>query len=184
MALNTLYFVLAQTTLPTEEPVMSPMQFILHTNVINFLLVAFFLVWIIRKFHIFSVISDRQNEIARKIKLAEEEKLRAEMTLEATKKKIRRSDQEAEKIAKDAQEVAVSLAGRIRKEADIESEDMKIRAKRILEVEKAMASSEVTKNISYAAFAIAEEHVKKSIDDRLQQKYMEEFIDSLDNLKV
>ena len=81
-------------------------------------------------------------------------------------------------------EVATSLANRIHKEASIESDEMDKRARRILEIEKEMASSEVINNISNAAFVIAEEHIKKSIDDRLQQKYMEEFINSLDNLKV
>lgn len=181
--MHNVYFVLAQAA-PSGEPTMTPLQFILHTNIINFMLVFILLVWLIRKFNLFSVFSERQNEIARKIKLAEEEKLRAEMDLDATRKKIRKSDQEVDKIVKDAHQVASSLAARIRKEGDIESEEMSKRAQRILEVEKEMASSEVTKNISNAAFTIAEEHIKKSIDERLHQKYMEDFINDIDSLNV
>ena len=47
-----------------------------------------------------------------------------------------------------------------------------------------MASNRVVEEVTNAAFIIAEQHIKEAVDDRLHQKYINEFIENLDNVKV
>lgn len=183
MNFNNLYLVLAQGE-PVSETAVNPYALIYHSNVLNFILVIVFLVWIARKTHIFSAITEKQNAINKKLTNAENEKKRAELELNDTKKLVANLDQEEKKIIKEAKEIASSLSDRINIETNIESEEIHKKAQKIIETEKIMASSEVMQDVSRAAFIIAEEHIKQAIDDRLHKKYIDEFIDDLDNLKV
>lgn len=177
------YLAMAQVE-PVTETVETPLNVIYHSNILNFMLVIFFLVWISRKTQVFSAISEKRNAIIQRIKNAELEKISAEAELEETKKQVANSEQEVHSIVKEAGEIAESLSARIRKEAGIESEELHKKAERIVEAEKEMAANEVMQDISRAAFVVAEEHIKQAIDERLHKKYIDEFIDNLDNLKV
>lgn len=181
MIFSSIYLVMAEAEPITMHAVLEK---ILESNVINFLIVLVFIVWIVKKFNVFSAVGDKQNLIKQSVKIAEEEKVKAELELDATKKRLRRAEEEIEKIITDASGIAVSLAERIRYETSSHAEELIQKNKKLIDAEKEMASNEVTHNISKAAFNIAEEHIKQAVDERLHKKFIDEFIDKLTDLKV
>lgn len=164
--------------------IMNFVNIVYHSNIINFIIVVVFLIWVTGKSETFSIIAKRREDIKQKIKNAEKEKSISEEELETVKKRLSNTDQEVQDIIKDAHQIADSLADRIRKETDTAVKEANNKAERTIEIEKTVASNKVMQNISQAAFFIAEEHIKQAIDERLHRKYIDEFIDNLENLKV
>jgi ATP synthase F0 subunit b len=160
------------------------LEIIYSSNIINFLLVVAFLVWLTKKYHLLSAITDKQDIIAKTVHNAEEDKAKAEKDLQESHDRIKNLGDETQKITEEAKGIADSLAERIRVEAQLNATDIHKKADRAIEVEKEMASNEVLQDISRAAYNIAEKHVKQAIDTRLHKKYIDEFIDNLDNAKV
>ena len=183
MVLNNLNLVLAEVQ-PITENVNAPLDWIYTSNIINFILVIAFLAWVFRKYNVLSVISDRQNTISQKISNAEEDKARSETELTAVKEKAEKLDGEVQGIINEANGIAESLSGRIKNEITVGIEEIHKKSQKSLEIEKQVASNEVLKDISRVAFVIAEGHIKQAIDEKLHKKYIDEFIDNLDDLKV
>jgi len=155
-----------------------------EANILNLIIVLIFLVWISKKTNLFAGLEDKMNGILHRITNAEEDKSRSEQELETTKKQVANAETITSKITQEAKEIADSLSRSIINEASHESENLEKNSERIIEGEREIASLQLTNNLTKAAFNIAEEHVKQVIDDRLHKKYINEFIDSLDNLKV
>ena len=181
--LDNLYIVFAQGEVGVN-PFGESLEVLYHSNLINFILMLVFLVWLARKTQIFSALSRKRNTIIEQIRISESEEVNAENELADAKRQVARADEEVHKIVEEAKEIADSLAKRIHKEADIEANEVHNKAKRMIKAEYAMASNDVMQDVSKAAFYIAEEHIKQAIDERLHKKYIDEFIDDLDNLKV
>lgn len=160
---------------------------ILNSNLINFFILITILVVIIRKVKLFAAIAHKQNEIASSIKNAEELKLQAEMQLDGAEKKIRRLEDEKTKIKFDVDEVAKSLAEKLINEAHSEADNLSEKSKRTIENDKNKAFVKLSSDVSKIALLVAEEHIIKSIEtdgERLHKKFVDEFIENLDNLKA
>ena len=67
MILDNLYLVLAQGEV-SAEPIGDPLEVLFHSNVLNFVLVIVFLVWLARKTQVFSAISVKRNTIIQRNK--------------------------------------------------------------------------------------------------------------------
>ncbi len=168
----------------TEHVSISPIDTIFHSNLLNFILVIVFLVWLIRKTNLFSFITKRQTQIIDSIKNIEEEKKIRLNYLETTELNVANSKQEVMKIIDEGDQVASSLSERIVEEAEIESSDMSKKATNSIKTERAMASNQIVSKISNAAFYIAEEHIKQAVNTNLHQKYIDEFITNLDEMDI
>lgn len=155
---------------------------ILNSNVFNFAIVVAFVVWIIKKVDLASLIAKKCAEIAEIIKNAEEEKQIKLNHLEITRNKVSNLNQEVIKIATEGEQVAKKLSESILEDAQKQSEELHRKAVASVENEKQVVSGEVMTKITSAAFYIAEEHIKQAIDDRLHRKYIDEFIDGLDKI--
>lgn len=160
---------------------------ILNSNLINFFIFILILSVIIRKVKPFTAITDKQNEIASSIKNAEELKLQAEMQLDGAEKKLRRLEDEKNKIKLDIDEVATALSEKLIKEAHLEADNLSDKSKRTIGNDKNKAFVKLSNDVSKIALLVAEEHVIKSIEadgERLHKKFVDEFIENLDNLKA
>jgi len=155
-------------------------EYILDSNAINFILVIVFIVWIVKKNHLGSLIAKKQAEIADAINNAEAEKKNQLTELSITMGKVSNLNQETQKILDDNKKIAESLKNNILEDANKQSEDINKKAAMTVETQKQQASNEITSKITKAAFLIAEEHIKKAIDDRLHIKYIDEFIDNIE----
>lgn len=157
---------------------------ILFSNIINVLFVIVFFIWLFRKFNLLSFIAKKRDEIMETLKNLEEERRIKQNNLEQTKIKVQNVNQEITKILDEGGHVAESVSERIIKEAEEEAADMQKKAHALIETERKVASNQVVQEVSTAAFVIAEKHIREAVDDRLHDKYINEFIENLDNLKV
>ncbi len=157
---------------------------IFFSNIINVIIVILFFVWLFRKFNLLSFIGKRKEEILEALKNLEQEKKIKQNYLKETKIKVQNVNREVEKIIDDGEQVAESISERIIKEAEEEAAEIQKKAHALIESERKVASNRVVQEVTTAAFVIAEQHIKEAIDHRLQHKYINEFIDSLDNVKV
>jgi len=161
----------------------SAINIILHSNLLNFIIVIIFLIWVIRKANLSELIAKKQAEIAEMIKNAIEEKNIKQNQLLTTKTKVANVKQEALKIIDEGEQVANNLSESIIDDAEKQAEDMYKKAVLSVNNEKQMVFSEVRSKITGAAFYIAEEHIKQAIDERLHRKYIDEFINDLDTIQ-
>lgn len=166
-----------------ENPENSTMNLILHSNLFNFLIVILFIVWVIKKANLAELIAKKQAEIAELIKNALEEKKIKQNHLLVTKTKVSNVKQEVLNIIDEGEQVANNISESILEDAEKQSEDMHKKAVVSVNNQKQIVSSDVRVKISNAAFYIAEEHIKQAIDERLQKKYIDEFINDLDAIQ-
>ncbi len=163
---------------------MSFIDYIFHSNIINFIIVVAFLVWLNKVQKFTSIIDQRQEEISTKVLDSEESKRRAEFKLEQTKTQLCNSSEKIDAIVKDGKQVAKSLSSEIVIEAKKDAKELESKTEHVIDTKRTQAVSEIKIKITGAAFEIAREHIKQSLDDRMHQKFIDEFIESLDNLKV
>ncbi len=163
---------------------MNFIDYILYSNVINFIIVIAFLVWLNKVQKFTSIIDQRQEEISAKVLDSEESKMRAEFKLEQTKTQLSNSNEKIDTIVKDGKEVAKSLSSEIIVEAKKDAQELESKTEHVIDTKRTQAVSEIKTKITGAAFEIAREHIKQSLDDRMHQKFIDEFIEGLDNLKV
>lgn len=157
---------------------------ILFSNVINVLIVMLFLTWLVRRFNLLAFLVNRRNEILETIHNVKEERRIKENILEKTKLNVKNSDKEVEKIQEEGKEVAETLSRRILRNAELEADDMQKKAQLSIENESRMAKNHIMRTITNSAFAVAEQHIKDTIDEYRHRKYIDDFINKLDNLKV
>lgn len=153
---------------------------VLYSNLFNFIIVVFFIFWVIKKANLAGLLAKKQAEISEMIKNAVDEKKIKQNHFFVTQSKVANIKQETDKIIDEGNQVACNISESIRIDAEKQAEDMNKKASASLENEKQLVLSEVSAKITGAAFYVAEEHIKQSIDDRLHKKFIDEFINNLD----
>ena len=159
---------------------LNTLNIILHSNLLNFIIVIIFLVWVIRKVDLAALIAKKQADIAEMIKNADDEKQIKQNHLAVTQNKVSNVKQEMLKIIDDGEQVANNLSDSILDDAEKQAADMHKKAVISVANQKQVVTGEVMAKITDAAFFIAEEHIKQAIDERLHRKYIDEFINNLD----
>ena len=163
---------------------MNIITLILNSNLINFIIVAGFLVWVIKKVDLAGIIAKKGAEIAESVKNSEDEKKIKQNHLGEIKVKVSNVREEAGKIVSDGEQIAKSLSDSIGSEADKHAEDLHNKALIAMEHHKQLVTGELTAQVAGAAFYIAEEHIKQAMDDRLHSKYIDEFIENLSEQEI
>lgn len=160
------------------------LEYILNSNVINFLIVVGVLVTILKKVNITKIIEDKQKKIIEDV-VASENKLNESLEiLEESKKKVSNIDSEKLRILTNSDEVGKIIAVKIKEETVRKEENIKVRTEKIVENDKYRTKKEVTKKITDAAFEVAKQHILHSLDDKKHFQLIDEFIENLDNTKV
>lgn len=155
------------------------LNLVLQSNLFNFLIVLVVVIWLIRKADVASLIAKKQAEIAESIKNAEDEKTVKQNYLAVTKNKVADADKEVTKIIDEGEHVARNISESISEEAGKQAEELHKKAVVSVENQKQIISGEVMTKITNAAFYVAEEHIKQSIDKRLHNKFINEFIEEM-----
>ncbi len=156
---------------------------IMFSNVIDCLIVVAILIWLVKKFNLKSFITKKSDEILETIKNLEQEKKEKKNYLEQTTEKVKNVSQEVAKMVDEGEHVAESISERIIKDAEHEASELMVKTHSLIESERNRASNRVMLKVTNAAFIIAEQHIKEAIDEKLQQKYINEFIENIENLK-
>lgn len=159
-------------------------EYIFHSNVINNLLVLLFLVWLFKKFNILSGIDRKKQSIVSEIEDSEKQKQVSEKLLEEKENSYKNVDNDVIKIKENSKEVTNSLVKEISEASEQDVKDIEAKTIRTIDAEEEKTVKDVSDNVAKAALLIAQEHIKKSLDVDMHNKFIEEFIDEFDEVKL
>jgi F0F1-type ATP synthase membrane subunit b/b' len=158
--------------------------YILHSNIINLIIVAIFLVWIFKKFSIISAVDKVIEDIKAALSQAEQKREGAIQELKDVKNQVKNLDQTKKEIVSETEKTAGLLKDKISEETKALVFEIEKNTEKFLEAEQKMTTETISREVAQKALDIAQEHIKKAINDDMQQKYIDEFIDNLDETKV
>jgi F-type H+-transporting ATPase subunit b len=160
------------------------LEYIFESNIINFLIVFSFIVYLMVKFNLVGVIENKKNQI---IKAIEDSKAKVETSkaeLAESKNKVKNIDTEKNQIINEAQKVAKTLSEQIEEDALKKKEAIELKSEKTIEGEKQKAIKDVSIKVADAAFEVAKQHIIQSLDNKKQLELIDEFINNLEEIKV
>lgn len=160
------------------------LAYILHSNIINMIFVAYFLIWVCKKANLIGILKGRQDQVRQIIAKAEEDKAKAEELLNKAKEETKDLENQVKKIVTDAENSAVSIHEKIQGDTTQKVEEIEKNLNKMIAVEEKAAAKEVLNDISKEAYELASGKIKEALTDELHHKYINNFIDSLDEAKV
>ena len=158
--------------------------YILHSNIINLLAVAVFLVWLVKKFNLVGIIDGKIEQIKSFVKNAEQEREQAIAELKEVKNKVKNISEEKKEITQEAHKTADMYREKIEAETVQSLQEIEKNTEKFLDAEQKSLKESIGREVAQDALEIAKEHIKHAINDDMQKKYINDFIDSLDGMKV
>lgn len=157
---------------------------ILHSNVINFCIVVAFMTWVIKKFQVMNEFDRRKKVIVTQLQNAEEQSEVAVKTLSQAEDDYKNVDAVADGILKEADITAKALSEKIHDETKNEVSQIEENKDRVALAEKNAAINEIQQEVGKLAYIVAQQHIKGAIDENMHRKFINDFIDDLDKIKV
>lgn len=158
-------------------------EYILNSNLINVLLIALLLGWIIKRYNLFGAIDTQRNKIVEEIEQVERHKKEALAQLEEIQRRSNNLKNEVESILKNARESAEALSAQILADAKNESSKIVDNAKKRVELEQRAAAKELENRLLNDALADAREELANTLTAKEQSRSVEAFIEELAQLK-
>ena len=158
--------------------------YILHSNIINLLAVAVFLVWLVKKFNLIGIIDNKIEQIKSFVKNAEQEREQAIAELKEVKNRVKNISEEKLEITKEAQKTADMYKEKIEAETVQSLQEIEKNTEKFFDAEQKSLKESIGREVAQDALEIAKEHIKHAINDDMQKKYINDFIDSLEGMKV
>jgi len=183
MSFTNLHTVLAVAgPMPHEVPGLQ--ETIFKSNILNFIILVILIAWLVKKFKPLTAITKKISDIKNTIANAEENSKIAENKFHEIKEAVASTEEEVKLIVDESKQVAEKISAKIKDEIHTETEELNKKADKAIVNAHSKGQSELEKEVTIAAFIVAEDHIKNVIDDRLHRKYIDEFINDLSDLKV
>lgn len=163
---------------------MSFAQYIFHSNVINMVFVAAFIIWVSKKADLLGMLKARQEQVVQTITKAEEAKAEAEKTLEEARESTKGLNSQVAQIMGEAKVSAASMSEKIQQDTEQKLEEIHKNLQKTIDVEEKAAADEILQSISKEAFELASGKIKNALNDEMHHRYISNFIDSIDEAKV
>ena len=161
------------------------MHYIFHSNIINFIIVLIFFIWLLFfKLDVIGFFGRKSQETIDTIKNSENKKEEAINHLKETKSSLKNVDNEVKQIVDDAKKIAKSIEEKAETKLKDELVNLDNRAKLLEAGYVSKAKEEISRKISNAAVAISEEYIKNSLDEETHKELIYNFINDLDNMRV
>ena len=151
---------------------------ILGSNVINLTIVIVFLLVYGSKF-LNGILEERKSKIAQEIQEAENVAKEAEQALAEAKKNLDQAQAKAKQIKTDAEATAKNLKADILAQGEKEVERMKATAVQELDSERAKVVAQLKRQIAIQALEKAEEDLKERLNDEVQGQLISRAVDQL-----
>lgn len=159
---------------------------ILHSNLINFVIMIVIIALILRKINVKDNIDNQHKKIKDSISKSQEEVKSALKNYENAKEKLDNVHIETEKIVENAKNVLENLEQKHKNELeDIKAYFEKNLTKEI-EREKQNTLNDITLSVAKASAALSYDNIKQTLkqNPNLHQKYIDECINSIDGLTL
>jgi F-type H+-transporting ATPase subunit b len=148
-------------------------------NLLNFLIVFGFLIWVMNRFKIGNALDAQKEAISAAIQEANAKKAEAVSQLEEVKRRTANLNQEVEAILSTAKASAETLSAQILEEAQRESAKILDTAKRRVELEERSAAKALEARLLNDALHEARVSLTQSKQERSQDRSIEEFLEEL-----
>lgn len=157
---------------------------ILHSNVINFLILIALIGWIISKLDIKTVIESKRKKIEDTVVNSESAKSDAHLALKDAEEQRQLIPKEIDAIKSSAESTLKSLEDKILNDAKDQIVHIEENVEKILESEKNKITSSLSKGVSKASVALAKENIKNALtkDIEMHNKFIAKSIEELDGV--
>jgi len=152
---------------------------IVHSNLINILLIVALLVWVAKKQNIPAAIDGQREKIAGEIMLAQKQKQEAEAKLAAVQKQTANLKKDVEEILSTAHSSAETLSNQIIANAQAEAAAIVENARKRVELEQRSAMKALQARLLDEAIQDAQAELSASMSDSDRVQSVEDFIASL-----
>jgi F-type H+-transporting ATPase subunit b len=156
---------------------------ILHSNLLNVVLVLLILGYFIKKQNLLSGIDSQQSKIANEVQILENQKKEALAQLEDVKNRTANLKSEVDEILKNARQSAEALSTQILTAAQTESAKIVDNAKKRVELEQRAAIKGLEDRLLNDALSDAREEMARSLSATEQKRSVETFLEELSHLK-
>lgn len=155
------------------------LESLIHSNVINILLVALLLGFLIRKFNLFQGVENRRAQIAAEIQAAEARKAEALAQLEEANRKSKRLKAELDEIMKSAADSAQALSAQIVEDARQEAARIVENARKRVALEQRTAVKDLERRLLSDSLRDTRVELAAAMTPQHQRRSVEAFLDDL-----
>ena len=159
---------------------------ILHSNVINFVIMIALFGYIAYKLDVMQKIEDMRASIQKKVEESDTLKADAIKEFESVKESLGNVEAETQAIVKKAQDTANTIEQKTKEELDKSVELIRQNVQKQVDSEEKQVQGELLKSVSSSSIEIAQRQIKTALDKdkELHRKYIEDFINSIDKIDV
>jgi len=162
---------------------MSLFETILHTNVINFLIVVSTLVLIFKKAHLGDLIQKMADDVRLSVEKSSKNAQSAITTYKTTKKSVKDTPKLQEEIISQAKNNAQSLKEKIEQKTILEQNELKKNIEKIFESQAQKFKNHTVDDVYKASIELAKDEVIKRLDAIRHQQLIEKSIEELDKIE-
>ncbi len=159
---------------------------ILHSNVINFLIMLGFIVIIIKRLDVKGIIDDNYKTIVQKINKSNDDVKIALTKYEKAKENLDNVHFETDMIVENAKKTLENIEEQSKNELDEIKKHLEKTLSKDIDREVQNTYNDITKSIAKASSALSYENIKQALSQnpQLHQKYIDECINSIDGLAL
>ena len=165
-----------------ELPSFGSLEYIKESNVVNILIVAIFLIWILNKAQVGQKLKGYQSRIIDSLDKAESKQRQAESKLQEVEVRLSKLDVEVAQILTEAKSNAENMAKRIVSDAEADAKKIIDQAHRRIALEEKQRLAEVQERLMTEAIVATRELLSNTLsnDDKIQS--VESFIEQIPEL--
>ncbi len=159
---------------------------ILHSNVINFLIMIGFIAIIIKRLDVKSIIDDNHKKIVQKINKSNDDVKIALTKYKKAKENLDNVHFETDMIVENAKKTLENIEEQSKNELDEIKEHLEKTLSKDIDREVQNTYNDITRSIAKASSALSYENIKQALSQnpQLHQKYIDECINSIDGLAL
>ena len=161
-------------------------EYVLNTNLFNFLILLAFFVFCAIRFDLSGKISDMQDKIASVIYDVKQNLFNSEKALNNAREAIKTLAQDIDKINAHAHKNAQIIADKILEDANIQANNIALNADKVISAEEKKVLDELIKEVSISSVAKSKENIVNMLQNNVEmhERYINESIDKLDGLTL
>ena len=155
---------------------------ILHSNVINFLIMIGFIAIIIKRLDVKSIIDDNHKKIVQKINKSNDDVKIALTKYKKAKENLDNVHFETDMIVENAKKTLENIEEQSKNELDEIKEHLEKTLSKDIDREVQNTYNDITRSIAKASSALSYENIKQALSQnpQLHQKYIDECINSIE----
>lgn len=155
-------------------------EYLVNSNVFNFLIAVIILGWLFGKFGLFNFFGDQRDKIAKDVERVQAEKAQAQARLKQIEARTAGLNAEVDEILSQARQSAETLSAQIIENAREEAGKIVENSKRRVELEQRAAANQLEQRLLQDAIEDARSLLEENMSQDLQKRSVEAFIEEME----